>query len=860
MPINADKPHFWKADVEASIDFYNDWFLRFAPETYRQQRAERATQVEQAFVVSSNLREISADVLRGHPAMLSILRMVTSPPLARDRLMGLAYVERSLVDSLEGSASKSARLPTRIAPAQLDASLRKICDVIAEMLDRDLFPWLSDDREPTSVELDRASAVVADRLAGTLADLIIRNAQEQRQLSALKAWLVRRGYREIADDAEREVTAMPPGTFAFRLNLQVGGGVKRPVKLPIDCVIRPLNSQMTSLPILIEAKSAGDATNTNKRRKEEAQKVTQLRAEFGAEVKFILFLCGYFEPGYLGYEASEGIDWVWEHRIDDLAQALDDSGASTALHESSLLATYQPDALEAQRLNSQNTIDANRNLGERNRLGQYPTRFDLASVIVRQALTHVKPGAALSFLEPALATGAFFSALRAEVGNSFVLMQADGVEIDPKYVEIAQRLWSGEGLQVHRNDFFDFAAEPLHRGRYNFLCTNPPYVRHHHLPSSYKLALQARVAQELGLRVSGLSGLYLYFVLLADALLADGAVATWLLPSEFMYVNYGQALRDYLTRHVTLLTLHQFDPDEVQFDDALVSSCVVTYRKTPPDAGSTFQFSFGGSLESPRLSRLVAVTTAAESAKWPVLHSAATEEDRSLLLTIGDLFAIKRGLATGANDFFIVDEAIIERHEIPARFLRPVLPPPRLLRETVIQANADGTPQLARRQFLLACDEAPEVIAAQYPGLWGYLQSGIARNIHTGYLCASKDVWYYQEQRSPAPFLATYMGRGSIHTKPPVRFLLNHSAAIVTNVYLNLYPRPALAALLKEKPARAEELLALLNAIPAEEILRSGRTYGGGLHKVEPKELASVVVRASLPWLAQINEKQLALF
>ena len=35
---------------------------------------------------------------------------------------------------------------------------------------------------------------------------------------------------------------------------------------------------------------------------------------------FGLFLCGYFDSGYLGYEAAEGIDWVWEHRIDDLAK------------------------------------------------------------------------------------------------------------------------------------------------------------------------------------------------------------------------------------------------------------------------------------------------------------------------------------------------------------------------------------------------------------------------------------------------------------------------------------------------------------------------------------------------------------
>jgi hypothetical protein len=71
---------------------------------------------------------------------------------------------------------------------------------------------------------------------------------------------------------------------------------------------------------LVEAKSAGDFTNTNKRRKEEAIKVAQLRTTYGNTIRFVLFLCGYFDSGYLGYEAAEGIDWVWEHRIDDLEE------------------------------------------------------------------------------------------------------------------------------------------------------------------------------------------------------------------------------------------------------------------------------------------------------------------------------------------------------------------------------------------------------------------------------------------------------------------------------------------------------------------------------------------------------------
>ena len=46
----------------------------------------------------------------------------------------------------------------------------------------------------------------------------------------------------------------------------------------------------------------------------------QLRQSYGENVRFVLFLCGYFDSGYLGYEAAEGIDWVWEHRIRDLGE------------------------------------------------------------------------------------------------------------------------------------------------------------------------------------------------------------------------------------------------------------------------------------------------------------------------------------------------------------------------------------------------------------------------------------------------------------------------------------------------------------------------------------------------------------
>ena len=109
---------------------------------------------------------------------------------------------------------------------------------------------------------------------------------------------------------------MEPGTYAFRMNLPVGKSLK--VNIPVDVVIQPKKLRQDRLPVLIEAKSAGDFTNTNKRRKEEATKIHQLQATYRPAVPFVLFLCGYFGSDYLGYEAAEGLDWVWEHRIGDL--------------------------------------------------------------------------------------------------------------------------------------------------------------------------------------------------------------------------------------------------------------------------------------------------------------------------------------------------------------------------------------------------------------------------------------------------------------------------------------------------------------------------------------------------------------
>ena len=154
---------------------------------------------------------------------------------------------------------------------------------------------------------------------------------------------------------------------------------------------------------------------------------------------------------------------------------------------------------------------------------------------------------------------------------------------------------------------------------YNLILTNPPYVRHHHLPGEDKRRIKAIIRERFGFEVSGLAGLYAYFLLLADAWLADGGLAAWLIPSEFMDVNYGDVLKTYLTGRVTLRHIHRYCPSDAQFADAMVTSAVVIFEKAPPPEGHEVRMSFGGSLSEPSISESVPIAALRSAAKWTSL-------------------------------------------------------------------------------------------------------------------------------------------------------------------------------------------------------------------------------------------------
>lgn len=472
---------------------------------------------------------------------------------------------------------------------------------------------------------------------------------------------------------------------------------------------------------------------------------------------------------------------------------------------------------------------------------------ELAQEVAQYAVDLLPAGTEIHFGDPAVGNGAFYGALLSVV-PSHRISSAIGIDINKQQVAVARSRWVHRGMSVKLGDYLHMAKEVPR----NLILANPPYLRHQNIPANYKLSLRERSSVELGLKVSGRAGLYVYFLLLAHRWMTRDAIAAWLIPSEFMQTDYGKALRYYLTHEVQLLRVHRFDPSEPQFESVDVLPSVVVFRNRRPSPTDEVLFSLSGSLTSPVQFDSAIVGDLPTDRAWRFPLGVDSELHTSKY-SVGDLFKVRRGIATGANDFFILKREQTKKLKIPKEALRPILPKARTLLGDIVERASDGYPDIVPQLCLIDCDLPENKIRSQYPTFANYLELARDKGLLQRNLLRSRTPWYRQEQRLPAPFLCTYMGRGR-QGVPPIRFIWNKSDAIAANTYLMLYPRPLLARLLSKEPSLEGDLFALMQETALTSMRGKWRIYAGGLVKIEPRGLLQVPLAATPDWISGITD------
>jgi hypothetical protein len=496
--------------------------------------------------------------------------------------------------------------------------------------------------------------------------------------------------------------------------------------------------------------------------------------------------------------------------------------------------------VEVCRAEIQQSLDEKKTPLERNELGQFATPKNLADAIMLAALSYIPKDQKIRFLEPSIGTGSFFSALL-DKSTDDQIEYACGYEIDEHYARPSIDLWKTTILKYVVGDFLIFAPPQNESDKFNLIVSNPPYVRHHHLRNGLKEKLHDKVKTTFGISFSKLSGLYCYFLSLTAKWLRIDGISVWLIPGEFLDVNYGVKVKEFLLNNVKLIRIHRFNPDAVQFTDALVTSVVVFY--TTGKTLDTVRFSSGEDINNPSAENVITRTKLNSTEKWSSWFF-SSESKVEAKQTIGDYFCVKRGIATGSNKHFILSKKQITELDVPDSCWKRILPSPRYVERNVITQNIDGSISDLKELYLLSITCNEDEVNKLPIKLQNYLVK-VKEEIGNNYLVSKRKPWYRQENRTICPFLLTYMGR---NVNEPFRLFLNLTNATASNGYLMLYPKFDWEIIEKENPGFLKLLHHELLNISSSSFTDSGRVYGGGLFKMEPKELMNTPIDGILSY------------
>jgi tRNA1(Val) A37 N6-methylase TrmN6 len=505
----------------------------------------------------------------------------------------------------------------------------------------------------------------------------------------------------------------------------------------------------------------------------------------------------------------------------------------------------------------------------RKELGQFRTPEHVAATMAEWA---IRDGTD-SVLDPGMGAGALTSALyrakqRADGEQSVDEMH--GIDLSQLSVVMsttALKIVNGGGTpNFHAEDFLNAVAvgevsrlvqtngDLVKMPKVDAVVSNPPYSRHQDIGPKDKRDVNEIAQASAGMEFDLTSPMYVYFLVHATQFLDDGGRMAVITPSEWLENGYGKNLRAFLLDNYAIRGMVVYDPEVEVFDGPMTTACISFLERQDGGAGdcttSFLRLSewpgmqtvldavdgevLVGRTEYGYLNRLPQTELLPER-DWSDYLSPESVEELPELTPFHELADIKRGIATGNNDFFCLSESEVEEcgisEEYRVKLIRRTNGLAYDLRDEVWEEWRDAGDEV----WLLYChDEENELIERHDiddPAVEEYLDYGEEEGANEGYLVQKRNPWYRVEKRDPPPILVTYMSKSGF------RFIRNQADVVSLNNLHNIsFPEDT-----EYKPEEMNALLAYLNSDIVNKIVeRSGREYGGGLHKIEPGELEHI--------------------
>jgi adenine-specific DNA methylase len=470
--------------------------------------------------------------------------------------------------------------------------------------------------------------------------------------------------------------------------------------------------------------------------------------------------------------------------------------------------------------------------------GGYYTRPDVAAFLSQWVL-EIKPR---RVLEPACGDGVFFESLAGLTPASVTSVL--GCEIDAaeagKARERARKL-TGAAVKIHAGDFLSwFLSRPSSAPLFDAVLGNPPFIRYQYLDDRLQ-ALAETIFRNLGLPFTRHTNAWVPFVLASLALLRPGGRLAMVVPAELLHVLHARSLRRFLLEQCARILV--IDPIDLWFDGTLQGVVLLLAEKRPGPGRGLAEIAILGVQDRQALAKNAGAHLAgADCLPGAVLNGKWTlgllsRSERLLLERLEAHPQIRRfqevarvdvGIVTGANHFFLVPDAIVQRYSLES-WAHPMFGRSEHVRGVIYDAarHRENRRRGLPANFLWFGARR----LAELPGpTRRYLREGEKQGLHWRYKCRVRTPWY----AVPSVYAAPVSMLKRCHHFP--RLVLNRAKAFSTDTAYRITPT---------RGTDSGLVLTFVNSLTALSSELEGRHYGGGVLELVPSEIERVLLPAA---------------
>lgn len=462
--------------------------------------------------------------------------------------------------------------------------------------------------------------------------------------------------------------------------------------------------------------------------------------------------------------------------------------------------------------------------------GQFLTPKLIAQFMAKWGLTYQPK----RILDPSVGPGIFLSEIMNEK-NGFE--RVVGLDIDNLMLNIAKTRLIGirkhEKIELINGDFLTYNPEGT---KFDFIICNPPYLKFH----SYNRNKSISIESEANVKISKLTNIYTLFFLHGDFLLGNGGCMAFITPSDFLITGYGIQLKEFLLGKYTIESILLVDSKCLVFNGVDSSAAITLLRKEKPNKNHKVKLikiqkwddneKIFDALYNSKSSTCISIVEKLQSKliaseKWLTYFESDKEENVSGLVPLNKIADVKRGIATGHNDFFSLSIDEINKFGIPKEYLKPV----------ISKARQFHGYKFSKSDFNALKNNQEKMFLLYYVGqskepIKKYVEYGESIGVNERYLTKHRDPWYLTERREAAPILAT------VFSRERMRFVSNEAKVLYLTAFHGIYPN-------FDDENKIKALLSYLNSNVCSRIIeREKRTYGGGLDHFQPGDLDNILV------------------